>query len=183
VILVIVACAGFMLQEGVYSAAIILICTVLGGLTAFNFYAPIADFLGRNLTFLGRYADFITMMLLFAISVTGLRLASEYIAPAMVQLPDMVHRAGGVLMGVWLGWVLAGILLCGMQMLPLHKEFMGYDYRLKKVNANGFNADRYWLAFVQRVSHKVFEKTPSQQFDPTASFVIKYNNRRYTDAG
>lgn len=183
VVLVIVACAGFMLQEGVYSAAIILICTVLGGLIAFNFYEPVSEFIRGNLTFLGRYSDFITMMLLFSGSVTALRLASEYVAPVMVQLPDLIHRGGGIVVGVWLGWVLSGILICGMQMLPLHKKFLGYDYRLKETKANGFNADRYWLAFVHRVGQKVFDKNSPQSFDPNASFVIKYYNLRYSDAG
>lgn len=183
VILCIVACAGFMLQEGVFSAAIIFICTVLGGLIAFNFYEPLGDFLRRNVTFLGRYTDFITMMVLFAGSVTALRLISEYVSPMMVQLPDMVHRGGGVIVGAWMGWILAGIVICGLQMLPLHKEFLGYDYRLKNVTSNGFNADRYWLAFVNRISEKVFEKDPPTSFDPRASFVIKYYNQRYGDAG
>ena len=139
---------------------------------------PAAGALDSIAPFLKGYTDFIALILLFALATTLIRLATEWVAPTMVELPDMIHRGGGVLVGAWLGWVMAGFLLAATQTLPFDKNFLGYDYRLTGGKKNGFNADRYWLAFVQRSSNVVFDYHRPVSFDPKADFTIRYHDRR-----
>ncbi|MGL5096612.1 MAG: CvpA family protein [Planctomycetia bacterium] len=177
------ACAAVLMNEGVFTAACVLLCVVFGGLIAFNFFEPVAAFLDGSASFMGGYTDFITLMVLFTIAVTLLRLATEQTATSMIDLPGNVHRIGGFILGAWTGWIMAGILIAAMQTLPLHQNFMGYDYRnLEK--GNGWNADRYWLAFVQRASADLFEPNEGRGFDPRADFVVRYHKyRRLNDDG
>jgi hypothetical protein len=182
VILLIIACAAVLMNEGVFSAAVIFFCTILGGLIAFNYYEPVAGLLARNLSFLVGYEDIIAILGIFALAVTGLRLVTEQIAPTMVELPDIVHRGGGLIIGAATGWVLSGILICAFQTLPWHQNFWGYDYKSEK--GNGWNSDRYWLAYVHRATGSIFESAPPERFDPGASFTIRYHDfRRRNDQG
>lgn len=187
--LIVVSVVGFgavMMNEGVFSAAVILVCVVAGGLIAFNFFEPVAHLLESNFTFLDGYGDIIAMLGLFAIAVTGLRLVSEQIAPTMVEFPDLVHRMGGFAIGGWIGWIFAGIMVCALQTLPLHRQFLGYRYDagLRDNDDRGdngaWNVDRRWLAYVQRVSQTIFDQNPARSFDPKADFVIRYYRYRRT---
>lgn len=184
VVLLIVGCAAMMMNEGLHSAAIIFVCTVLGGLVAFNYFEPVAGLLERNAPFLDGYGDIIALTVLFAISVTVFRLVTEQLAPTMAEFPDLVHRGGGLVLGAWMGWVVSGIFVCALQTLPLHQGFMGYKYRDLE-GGNAWNADRYWLAFVQRVSEKTFDHDAAKAtFDPQSTFPIRYQlYRRVNDEG
>ena len=182
VVFLIVGSAAVMMNEGIYSAAVILICTVLGGLIAFTTFEPAAGLLERTVGLAG-YTDIIALLGIFAISVTVLREITERLAPVMVEFPGMVHRGGGFLVGAWIGWILSGILLCALQTLPLHQNFLGYDYR-NFSKGNAWNADRYWLAFVHRVSRTTLATAPPRVFDPQADFAIRYHRyRRRSDTG
>jgi hypothetical protein len=184
VVVLIIGCAAFMMNEGLHSAAIILVCTIFGGLFAFNFFEPLAAWLESRARFLEGYGDILCLTILFTISVTVLRLVTEQLCPTMAEFPDLVHRGGGLLVGAWLGWVVSGIFIAALQTLPLHQNFMGYDYRKLEGNS-GWNADRYWLAFVHRVSADVFDHEAGRNlFDRDADFAIRYHLfRRVNDEG
>jgi hypothetical protein len=184
VVVLMIGCAAVLMNEGVYSAAIILVCTIFGGLIAFNFFEPLAGVLERGIGFLSGYAEMVALMLLFCGSVTALRLITEHLAPTMVEMPDLVHRGGGLVLGAWTGWIIAGMFICALQTLPLHQNFLGYNCR-DTAKGNAWDADRYWLAFVQRCSEKLFDHNPQpRSFDPKSTFSLRYHSyRRVGDEG
>ena len=180
VVILVITCAAVLMAEGVFSAAVIFFCTVLGGLVAFNWYEPLATLIETNIPAIEGYGDIIAIVTIFSATVTVLRLASEQLAPEMVEFPDLIHRGGGLVIGVATGWVLSGILICCLQTLPWSQDFWGYNYRdLEK--GNGFNADRAWLAYVHRASGLVFDRGQPTWFDPRASFAILYHDHRRLD--
>lgn len=180
VIMVILLCAAFMFQEGLFSAGIVFFCAVISGLVAFSYFEPLADLIELYMGSFAPYADILSMLGIFSLTVSILRLTTDQLAPTMIELPGVLHHSGGVAFGVLLGWMMAGMLVCALQTLPLHQNFMGYSYRNLE-SGNAFNADRHWLAFVDRASRGLFETDPARPFDPRADFIIRYHHFRRTD--
>jgi hypothetical protein len=87
-----------------------------------------------------------------------------------------------------------GFLLCVLQTLPWHQNFMNFDYEVEvaKPFRRVMPPDRVWLAIVNRASAVSFARgrpleenyEHAYEFDSTGSFEIRYARfRRYDDKG
>jgi hypothetical protein len=178
-------------SEGPWGAATTFIAVILAGLLAMNFFEPVAAMFPQTMEWQTR-ADIIALLGLFALFVTGLRMAAEYLMPTQLEVNPLVYDGGRWGFGLLTGYVTAAILLTSFHTAPLSRDFLGF-----KSQGNNFfslggveNApDRQWLAFTQYVSENIF--TTGNVFDksefsryrgkPTetwSSFPIRYADRR-----
>lgn len=116
--------AAFWSFQGVFSAAIMLVETIVALMVAFGYYEPLA---GLVTEYIPEYANGSALVVLFAGTLTALRLLTDKFIPNNVQFPMPVDRAGGGLLGLLTGLLLIGTTLTGVQMLPLGPAPLGFQ--------------------------------------------------------
>ena len=184
------------MRDGLFTALCMLVNVVMAGIVAFGFFEPIADWLDGALQggFWSGYEDFTILILLFAGALILARAATNFLAPDMLDFPGNVQY-GGAIFGLINGYLLAGFLLCALQTLPWHENFL--DFRPRVSNDSGprsiFPPDRVWLAMMRYAGAHALaweEDDPSaanrydqyRTFDRHATFEQRYlRYRRYSD--
>jgi len=178
-------------SEGPWGAATTLVSVILAGLLAMNYFEPVASMFPSTAEWQMR-ADIIALLGIFALAVTGLRMAAEYLMPTQVEVNPLVYDAGRWGLGFLTGYAVAAILLTALHTAPLSRDFLGF-----KSNDNNFfnlggreNApDRLWLSFTQYVSENIFtsgnvfdrsefSRYPGRPPEMWSSFPIRYADRR-----
>ncbi len=170
-------------RQGIFEAGWMLVNVLLAGFLAFNFWEPLANLLGSTSAKLDRFADFLCLFVLFILILTLLWVVTRGLARADLGFPPLARQIGGAVFGLITGYVLAGILICVLQTLPLSERFLGYD----PDQGIGLGApDRVWLAMMHRASGRVFDRGGDEErwFDADGSFIPRYRSyRRQTEEG
>jgi hypothetical protein len=199
VVMLIVAYAYY--REGLFTACTMAINVLVAGLVAFNFWEPLAALLDPMLagSFLHGYEDAACLILLFALTLGFLRLVTNGLASSRLDFPAWLQSGGGTLFGLLTGYLVSGFLLCTLQTLPWHRNFMffepkyqtGPEHMLRHV----LPPDRVWLGLMHRAGAYAFsngedakagpsdsEYDRSLTFDKYGSFEFRYARyRRYGD--
>jgi uncharacterized membrane protein required for colicin V production len=159
-----------LMSEGLWGAALMFFNALFAALIAFNFYEPLAqlivDQVGNETV--SSFADSVSMMLLFVVSLLLLRLATESVAPSMVRFPTPVYHVGRVLFAVGGATVTMGMLLLAYQASPVQKKMLGtWDFKHKVLGFENFGRfDRDFLAFFQYTSGYTFARNGAGERDP-----------------
>ena len=190
------------LREGMLTAFAMLINVLLAGTITFNFYEPLATLMEPTLSgsFFAGYEDMVCMIGLFALSLGILRTATNALSATMVQFPGPIQRPGAVVFGLAVGYFTAGFLICALQTLPWHQNFMSFDAETKRAGEplrRVLPPDRVWLSLMHRAgaypfssqeepkgkeSNSLYDKYKT--FDPEGLFELNYARyRRYNDQG
>jgi hypothetical protein len=187
------------LREGVFTAFTMCCNVLIAGLVSFNFYEPLADLLDSSFesSFLHGYEDGLCMLALFCVTLGGLRTATNALANVQMSLPPLLQRGGGVLFGLLTGYLTVGFMLCALQTLPWHENFMFFDpsYENNVGLRRVLPPDRVWLAMMFRAGAYSFanEQDPQAKtdtiydrfytFDKYGTFEYRYARyRRYGDS-
>jgi hypothetical protein len=193
-IVIMVAVAYAYLREGLITAVAMFFNVFLAGLVAVNFWEPLADLLDPVL---GGYEDILCLMGLFCLTLGMLRAATNSLSSTQVDFPQALQRGGGVVFGLATGYLVSGFLVCALQTLPWHEEFMGFAWRYKP-DENPLRSylppDRLWLATMRRAGAYAFSNAEDQRgagssfyeryktFDKYGTFNLRYARyRRYSD--
>lgn len=116
--------AAFWAMQGLFSSAIMLVETIIALMVAFGYYEPLS---GLVTEYIPEYAQGAALVVLFAGTLTILRVLTDKFIPGNVQFPMPVDRAGGGLLGLLTGLMLIGTTLTGVQMLPLGSAPLGFQ--------------------------------------------------------
>jgi hypothetical protein len=190
------------LREGLFTAFAMLINVLLAGTITFNFYEPLAALMEPTLsgTFFAGYEDMVAMIGLFALSLGILRTATNALSATMVQYPGPLQRPGAFVAGLAVGYFTAGFLICALQTLPWHQNFMSFDWESRgsaEPVRRVLPPDRVWLALMHRSGAYCFSSQEDPKgkesnsfydkyktFDPDGVFEMNYGRyRRYNDQG
>jgi len=192
------------LREGMFTACAMCINVFAAGLIAFNFWEPLADLLDPTLseTFLAGYEDALCLVILFCLTLGLLRLATNNMAHKEIEYPPAVLRGGAAAFGMVTGYLVSGFLVCVLQTLPWHQNFMGFQYDYPKDSPTPavrkvLPPDRVWLALMHRAGAYAFannqvegaddQQSPYERyltFDRDCNFELRYGRyRRYDDKG
>jgi hypothetical protein len=180
-VMLIVAYSFF--REGVLTAVTMLVNVFVAGLVAFNFWEPIASAVEPSLqgSLLEGYEDSLVLFALFTLTLGGLRLVTNNLANAELQLPALVNQVGAVVVALLTGYLLAGFLVCMAQTLPWDKNFLGFepmaDADAPKLR-RFMSPDRVWLALMHRAGAGPLSQADSTTFDPEGSFEMRYARER-----
>lgn len=184
-------------REGLFTALCYCINVVLAGLIAFSFFEPLADVLDSSLrgSLLEGYEDFLVLVFLFGFSLGMLRLITNNLCPNQVEFTGYFQQAGGAAFGLVTGYLAAGFMICMLQTLPWHRNFMSFEPR--GPGEGGLRSflppDRAWLSLMRYAgAHSLCweEDRPDADdpydryvtFDRHGNFELRYfRHRRYSD--
>ncbi|MCS6975768.1 MAG: CvpA family protein [Gemmatales bacterium] len=168
-------------EEGAFRAWLLFVHVLFAGFLTFDLFEPMARALGQLGPTWDLYADAVAITVLFCVIVLALRWITGRLMVAEPALPWLVRRFGGFVLGAATGYVVAGMLLCMVQTLPLPQRFLWYD----PDNGIGLGSpDRVWLAMMHRASGVVFDRPRGQTrwFDADGSFILRYARYRRLSA-
>lgn len=141
-------------SEGIWGATHTLLCVLLSGLLAMNYFEPLANILDGTLGTWKSYSDVVSLIGLFTAFVFGLRLAVEKLSPTFIQVHPTVDQIGRWFVAAATGYVTMAILLTSLHTAPLPREFLGFKAEQRMFF--GMAPDRQWLGFTQYVTEKPF---------------------------
>jgi hypothetical protein len=163
----------------------------------------LADLLDPLLTgtFLKGFEDFLSLIAIFCVCLGLMRAVANAMAPKQIQYPDGLQRLGGAVFGLATGYFVAGFLLCAMQTLPWHQNFMAFEplyesgpeHTIRQV----LPPDRVWLGLMYRAGAVPFATSDIDDrytagtttekhftFDKFGTFELRYARfRRWDNAG
>jgi uncharacterized membrane protein required for colicin V production len=146
-----------MTSEGLWGAALMFFNVLFGAIIAFNFYEPMAQIIVENASFISHLADMTSLMLLFSASVMVLRVATEFLAPAMIRFPSPVYNIGRFIFAFGTSVIVFAVILLGLHAAPVHQKIASVvDYKHKP--PFNFGIDHMWLAFFQKTTGEVFPR-------------------------
>lgn len=193
-IMLIVAYSAF--REGIFTALTILVNILLAGLVTFNFWEPLCSLAEPMVEggFLHDYLDFFVMIALFCLSLALLRMATNNLANYQIQFTAMLNQIGGAAVGLLNGYLLSGFLVCALETLPWHQNFVDFKPRVSGEDSRVLPPDRVWLSLMRhagaypfaRASDRPDAESPYEQsptFDRGGTFELRYlRYRRFTES-
>lgn len=150
-LLLILAIAFYQTIQGVFSALVMALATLVCVLIGFNYYEPLADLFRAQLP---AAADAVSLVALVALPLLGLRLLLDRFLGVNVVPHVWVDRACGGALGLITALLLVGTVLLAMQMLPFDRSIGGYDAYSDTLEPRGLfpYADDFVLGVVETLS-------------------------------
>jgi uncharacterized membrane protein required for colicin V production len=175
-LVIILACAGWLYPEGMWSNAVRLINVVFSGLIATNYYEPLAKLLEDQAASFTFFWDYLAIWALFCVSMIVFHLLTKTISQVKVRFLKIADQIGGGVLAALVGYVLVCFTTMTMHLAPMGRTFFfdGFDPMTSKLL--GMNPDVQWLAFTHWVSGGAY--SADNEFDPGGDFVRKYASRR-----
>jgi hypothetical protein len=180
-------CAFVYLREGLFTAVCMCVNVLLSGLIAFNFFEPLADGIESlfERTWLQGYEDFGCMVGIFCVCLAILRNLTNRMNNEEVEYQPTLNALGAAAVALVTGYLLAGFLVCAMQTLPWHQNFLGFEpYQEKESPVRRLlPPDRVWLALMHRAGTYGLSRADTlPTFDVDGTFESYYFHfRRYGD--
>jgi hypothetical protein len=135
-------------REGLLTAVTMLVNVGLAGAAAFSLGGPLAGLLEARTvgTALAGYEDGLCLMVVFALTLAGLRLTTHLLAPRQLDYPPLLQRGGALVFGLATAYLAAGFLVCVLETLPWPEHALFAERRAgtREVLA----PDRVWQAFL-----------------------------------
>ncbi|QGJ71230.1 Hypothetical protein PBC10988_29340 [Planctomycetales bacterium 10988] len=175
-------CTALLALEGLWTAAIMFINTVIASMIAVMFFEPLAALLQSYAEWGTFFWDVITLLGLFAISAFALRELTDRLAPKMVRLPELIDRVGGAIFGAMVGAFMVCFIASALQTAPLAPKFMFEGFKPNEPYLFGMaQPDSYWLSFMKMESNGAFAPLTAAEgyegFD-SEGFVKDYEEKR-----
>jgi uncharacterized membrane protein required for colicin V production len=153
VTLFILAIAFYQVLQGLYSALIMFLLTVVSAMVAFGFYPYLSAYLYQ---YMSAYTRPVCLVGLFAICLGALRLIYDRFLGANVVLGTWADRIGGGVFGLLTGMVLAGVLTIAIQLLPFTESILTYrpydEYLQRDHRLHPFRPDEFTLGLMSMLS-------------------------------
>ena len=116
--------AFYQVIQGLFSALIMTILTVLCAAVAMGYYEPLAS--AVLYTRQAETADAVALIALFVLPLLGLRMLVDRLIPGNVVFGRWADRIGGGVLGIFSGLIITGVLMVALQMLPFGASVLGY---------------------------------------------------------
>ena len=162
-------------SEGLWGAALMFFNVLLATMITMNFYEPLAQMIGTNVSFLSGFADALCIMVIFSVTLLILRLLTEYLGPVMVRYPAPVYHLGRLVFAFLASVLAMGVMLLALDASPVDKKIFGaVDH--KRQPFYGVRLDKEVLAIFQYSTGQIFKRTEAKN-DPFG----QYGNARVFD--
>jgi len=178
-ILIFMACVGFLYTEGMWGNALRLVNVVTAALLATNYWEPLAGFLEGSVSKPFSYFwDFIALWGLFIFFLLIFRMATKYASKVNLRFLGLANRIGGAVFAVWIGWVMVCFTLMTLHTAPLKEKFLFGSFQPGERMFLGLAPDQLWLGYVERMSKGPYARSTPRAFDAEHEFIPKYAARR-----
>ena len=184
-------------REGIFTALTTLVNVIIAGLITFNFYEPLANLLDTVFakSFMAGVEDYLVMVTLFCGTLALLRVAANNLANRTIEFPAALNQIGGAGVGLITGYLASGFIVCLLQTIPWHQNFLEFSPRA--ADEGGLRrllpADRVWLSLMRHAGAASLSRGPIHPeqesgydrfntFDAGGTFELRYfRYRRYSD--
>ena len=176
-------------QEGATTAFLMCCNVFFAGLVAFSFWEPLAA--GLEPTFangpLAGFEDAFCLVPLFAGTLVLLRWVTNRLVDVEPEQQPRLRQALAAFFGAVTGYLTAGFLVCVLQTLPWHREFLHFDPKVDPASPGHkirrlLPPDRVWLALMHRAGDVPLSRSGHDTFDKDGAFEDDYARlRRYGD--
>ncbi len=152
-LVLILAIAFYQVIQGLFSAMIMTILSIICATAAFLYYQPIAELLYEDQP---ACADGLALVVLFVIPLFGLRFAFDKYVPGNVVMGVWADRIAGGFLGLITGMIMVGTLAVAIQMMPFGESVLGYEpfdaslQRRKSIAP--FSPDQFTVGMVSMLS-------------------------------
>jgi hypothetical protein len=171
------------IMEGLFNGFVMAVNVTLASVLTCSFWELLAGqfepmFAG---TFLAGYEDMLSMILVFVSSLALLRTVSNNLANSQIEFDETAQRVGGAFFGMVTGYLTAGFMVCAMQTLPWHQNFMGFEARYDPQQSflrSYLPADRVWLGLMRYIGDNGLTNSNHHSFDEGATFELRYERYR-----
>ncbi|MBC8309239.1 MAG: CvpA family protein [Phycisphaerales bacterium] len=167
-------------NEGLFSSLLHLVCVIIAGAIAFSLWEPITMSMMSGGWF-DNYAWGIVLIGVFAITLLGLRIASDKLIPANLYFPQWVNTAFGGISGAAAGVLTIGICLIGSGFVQSTNEIMSYQGTGRDENARAEIkqiGDPIWLDVAKLTSNFFSTLSVGTLYpDVSKSPLLQYNPR------
>ena len=186
--------AAGMWFHGAWKNAMFLICILLAGIVATNFFEPVSDMLEGVNSGLTYVFDFMIVWILFCITFLILRFFCELAGASPVKFPRPAELTLRSILAVWSAWIFTCFAAFTLHMAPLNSETpLGAWETPHESPAFLFLApDRLWMAYAYSHSQGVLSRgnfdpnytaredadADVQPFDSNGQFIYRYHQRR-----
>jgi hypothetical protein len=184
--LIFVGCFAFLYKSGLWTNTLTLVNVLTAGLVATNYFEPLATWLDQQEPRLTYVYDFLCLWLIFGVTVSLLRVATDYVSPVKVKFHGLVEKIGGPIMAVWVSWVVLCFATMTLHTAPLARSFLAESFQPHPQAKMLFRLapDRKWLAWVHRESQGSLSRLNGvNAFDPRGDFIMRYGTRRHNFEG
>lgn len=136
-------------NQGLFSAIIHLLCVIVAGAIALAFWEPLTVGLLLRGNAFDNYAWGVSLVGLFVAVLLLLRLATNKLIPANVDLPHWANLSFGFPVGAASGVLTIGMLIIGMGFIQSEREILGHvgSGRTARAGEVGEVGSRMWLPF------------------------------------
>ncbi len=136
-------------NQGLFSAIIHLLCVIVAGAVAISVWEPLTTgFLLGGGAFDG-YAWGVSLIGVFVVTLLVLRVATNKLVPANVDLPHWANLAFGFPVGAASGVLTVGILVLGLGFVQSGSKLMGFSGWSRESNGKVAEVGRLWVPFHQ----------------------------------
>lgn len=126
-LLVIIIIAGFALHQyikgGIVRGFVFLVAALVGATAAFGYYELLAGYI-KDYSFIGPKAYLLTFFLLFILAFILVREVANTLLKPDISFGLMVDRAGGVVLGVLIGYLFSGVILITIGLIPYKTNWL-----------------------------------------------------------
>ncbi|REK12716.1 MAG: CvpA family protein [Planctomycetota bacterium] len=179
--LVFVTVFASLMTQGLWSNTIHLVNVITAALIATNYFEPVADFLDRQEPSWTYAWDFIALWILFGFMMIVLRMLTDFASRFKVRFFMPVEKAGGIIMALWVSWIVVCFTTMTLHTAPLARNFLrgGFQRDPEATMLFGLQPDRVWLGWVNRESRGTLSRFRGiNEFDDRGEFILRYGNRR-----
>lgn len=165
----------FQTTQGLFSAMIMAVLSILCAAIAFNFYEPLSAALAGNMP---GYSDGIALVVIFVAGLLTLRILFDKFVGGNVVLGVWIDRIGGAAVGLFTGLVCTGVLMVAVQLLPWHHDVLGgyrpFDDSLRRVRSlPPFYPDQFVIGMVSMFADGSLSADPQKRFADTHDDLLR----------
>jgi hypothetical protein len=146
-ILLVLVVAYWWANQGLFSAFIHLLCVITAGALAFAFWEPLTVGLLMRGGWFDRFAWGVSLAGVFAVALFVLRLATNRLVPANVDLPHWANLVLGFPVGAASGALTIGILLLAMGFVQSQRTIMGFVGAARASSGSVVRVNSLWIPF------------------------------------
>ena len=156
-LLLIFAVVATCFSEGIWSNVVRLVNVITAALLAVSFFEPLArtfDGWAPSYTYLW---DFLSLWLLFSVFLLIFRETTDRVSRVNVRFLKLADRIGGVVLSLWIGYVMVCFTMMTLHTAPLSRNFLfeGFSTQTDARMFFGITApDRDWLGFTQKMLNR-----------------------------
>lgn len=176
-VVIFIAVAISLYTEGLWGNALRLINVVTAALLATNFHEPLANWLEDMMPSYKYLCDFISLWLLFAVSMGVLRAMTDFVSKVKVRFLKIADQVGSGILACCVAAVMVSFIAVTLHTAPLSEKFMFGGFQSDTPMMAGLAPDRKWLGFSRTVSRGAFARSPAKSPDPQ-HFISNYKQRR-----